>query len=83
VGNQGAGPAGPSRTTVNFTTGNTVTSVTMNTPVIPVGSTLDVMAAIPAGCFRPDCAFQIVADSSAEVGESNEANNVADGLCRG
>jgi hypothetical protein len=83
VGNQGAGPAGPSRTTVNFTTGNTVTSVTMNTPVIPAGSTLDVMAAIPAGCFRPDCAFQIVADSSAEVGESNEANNVADGLCRG
>jgi hypothetical protein len=41
------------------------------------------MAAIPAGCFTPDCGFQIVVDSASEVAESNESNNVADGLCLG
>ena len=83
VRNQGVGPAGPSHTTVNFTTGRTVTPVTVNTPMIPAGTTVDVMAAIPSGCFTPDCAFQIVVDSASEVAESNETNNVADGLCRG
>ena len=34
VRNQGVGPAGPSHTNVNFTTGTTVTSVTVNTPTI-------------------------------------------------
>ena len=81
--NQGVGPAGPSHTNVNFTTGTTVTSITLNTPTIPAGTTVDVMAAIPANCFTPDCAFQIVVDSASEVAESNETNNVADGLCLG
>ena len=64
VRNQGVGPAGASHTNVNFTTGRTVTPVTVNTPMIPAGTTVDVMAAIPAGCFTPDCAFQIVVDSA-------------------
>ena len=70
--NQGAGPAGPSHTTVNFTTGTTVTPVTVNTPMLPAGNAVDVMAAIPSGCFTPNCAFQIVIDSASEVAESNE-----------
>ena len=83
VRNQGAGPAGPSHTTVNLTTGTTVTPVTANTPMLPAGNVVDVMAVMPLGCFTPNCAFQIVVNSASEVAESNEGNNLADGLCLG
>ena len=62
VRNQGVGPAGTSHTNVNFFTGRTVTPVTVNTPMIPAGTSVDVTAAIPSGCFTPDCAFRIVVD---------------------
>lgn len=83
VRNQGVAPAGTSHTTVNFFTGGTVSPVTVNTPMIPAGNSVDVAATIPSGCFTPDCGFQIIVDAAAEVPESNEANNVADGLCLG
>jgi hypothetical protein len=68
---------------VNFFTGGTVSPVTVNTPMIPAGNSVDVAATIPSGCFTPDCAFPIIVDAATEVQESNEANNVADGLCLG
>ena len=83
VRNQGVAPAGASHTTVNFVTGGTVSPVTVITPMILAGSSADVAATIPSGCFTPNCAFQIIVDVATEVQELNEANNVADGLCLG
>ena len=34
-------------------------------------------------CFNPDCDFRITVDSTSQIAESNEANNVADGRCIG
>ena len=78
--NQGVAPAAASQTKVTFSTGATVT---VATPVIAAGSSVDVAAAIPSGCFGPDCAFQIVVDANTEVDEFDEGNNVADGACLG
>jgi CARDB len=83
VKNQGVAPAAASHTTVNFAVGGTVSPVSVNTPMIVAGASVDVSAAIPPGCFRPDCSFQIVVDAADEVAESDEGNNVADGLCLG
>jgi hypothetical protein len=83
VKNQGVAPAAASHTTVNFAVGGTVSPVSVNTPMIMAGASVDVSAAIPPGCFRPDCSFQIVVDAAHEVAESDEGNNVADGLCLG
>ena len=83
VKNQGVAPAAASHTTVNFTAGGTVSAVSLSTPMVLAGDSVDVVAAIPSGCFTPDCSFQIVVDAAQEVQESNEGNNVADGLCRG
>lgn len=80
VKNQGVAPAAASQTKVTFSTG---APVTVATPVIAAGSSVDVAAAIPSGCFGPDCAFQIVVDANTEVDESDEGNNVADGACLG
>jgi hypothetical protein len=83
VKNQGVAPAAASHATVNFATGGTVSPVSLNTPMILAGDSVDVVMAIPSGCFTPDCSFQIVVDAAQEVQESNEGNNFADGLCRG
>lgn len=80
VKNQGTADAGPSVTKVSFTSGGTVS---VATPAIPAGGSVDVFAAIPAGCFSPDCGFRIVVDATAVVSESNELNNTASGTCIG
>ncbi len=80
VKNQGAAPAQASQTTVKFSVG---APVVLSTPALAAGASADVLAPIPNGCFSPDCGFRITVDSAGQVGESNEANNTADGLCLG
>ena len=80
IRNQGTAPAGPSTTRVVFNTG---ASPTQPTPALAVGAQVDLVFAIPAGCFSPDCQFRITADSAGVVAESNEVNNTVSGTCLG
>jgi len=50
---------------------------------MPAGSFVDVQFEIPAGCFEPDCDFQITVDANGEIEEFDEANNSAAGKCIG
>ena len=53
-------------------------------PAIPAGtSTMLGPTSIPPSCFNPDCDFQITVDVFNNILESNETNNIADGLCLG
>ena len=80
VKNQGVGPAGPSHMTVTFGSGP---SVSVSTPPLQAGASVDLPVAVPPQCFHPDCPFTIKVDSNSEVDESDENNNVADGYCLG
>ena len=80
IKNQGVAAAGPSQTTVKFANGGTVS---VSTPALTAGASVDVTTATPPGCFRPDCSFEITADSALAVDESDETNNVAIGVCLG
>ncbi|MFQ5569442.1 MAG: CARDB domain-containing protein [Rhodothermales bacterium] len=46
-------------------------------------STSVISAAIPEGCFNPDCDFEITVDIVNEVQETNEQNNSIQGACVG
>ena len=80
IRNQGTAAAGPSTTRVVFNTGATLTQPTMG---LGIGAQTDLIFAIPAGCFNPDCQFRITADSAGVVTESNEVNNTVSGTCLG
>ena len=56
---------------------------TAQTAPMPGGSQVDVTVEIPAGCFDPDCSFEITVDSNDAVEEANEANNTEAGICIG
>ncbi|HSE83762.1 MAG TPA: CARDB domain-containing protein [Thermodesulfobacteriota bacterium] len=80
VKNQGNADAGISKTTVMF--GDT--PVTVDTPAIPAGGSVDLLFKVPANCFSPDCSFRITVDSDNQVDESNnEGNNSVGGGCIG
>jgi CARDB protein len=80
VKNQGSADAGPSTTTVVFSSGGTFSQPT---PPIPAGGSVDLLFPVPGGCFDPDCSFRIIVDSASQVTESNEGNNTASGTCIG
>jgi hypothetical protein len=80
VKNQGAVSAGASTTKVDF---GKYGSLTQATPPLAAGASVDLLFAIPSGCFDPDCDFTITVDSNSEVIESNEGNNLATGSCTG
>jgi hypothetical protein len=80
VKNQGAGPAGPSATEVDF---GRFGKFTQATPALAPGASVQLFFAMPAGCFSPDCSFRITVDVTSQVTETNEANNVANGSCIG
>lgn len=80
VKNQGAGPAGPSTTEVDFFRHG---RVSLPTPALAPGASTDLLVDIPPGCFDPDCEFRITVDVLNTVAESNEGNNTANGLCIG
>jgi hypothetical protein len=80
VRNQGAFGAGPSMTTVDFGPHGTVT---LPTPALAAGASVDLAFPIPFGCFDPDCHFRITVDSTGLIVESDEGNNTASGFCLG
>ena len=80
VKNQGASGAGPSVTEVDFLAFG---KVTMPTPPLGPGASVDLLFPIPPGCFNPDCEFRITVDANNQVNESNEGNNIAKGTCIG
>jgi hypothetical protein len=80
VNNQGTGNAAASRTRVVFGSG----PVTLDTPPIPAGGSVDLLFNVPSNCFSPDCSFRITVDSDNQVDEfTNEGNNTANGGCVG
>lgn len=80
VQNQGAGPAGPSTTEVDFFAHG---RQSLPTPALAPNASADLLFDIPPGCFDPDCQFRITVDATNQVTESNESNNTADGVCLG
>jgi hypothetical protein len=81
VRNQGDGDAAASTTTVEFSSGP---SVSKPTGAIPgSGGVANLTFDIPLGCFNADCGFTITVDSGNVVSESSETNNSADGDCIG
>ncbi|HLE24520.1 MAG TPA: CARDB domain-containing protein, partial [Thermodesulfobacteriota bacterium] len=80
VKNQGNADAGASKTTVTFSN----KALTLDTPAIPAGGSVDLLFKVPANCFSPDCSFRITVDSINQVDElNNEGNNSVDGGCIG
>ena len=80
IQNQGNSPAGDSHARVTFgQLGESIKPVQS----IGIGETISVTFEIPAGCFNPDCGFEITADVTDEVNESNELNNSQTGNCLG
>jgi hypothetical protein len=78
VKNQGNADAGISKTTVIFSNA----SVTLDTPAIPAGGSVDLLFNVPLGCSILNCSFRITVDSVNQVDESNnEGNNSASGGC--
>ena len=59
--------------TVTFGSGP---SVSVSTPPLQAGASVDLPVAVPPQCFHPDCPFTIKVDSNSEVDESDENNNV-------
>ena len=80
VCNQGAAPAGPSVTEVDFGSYGTVS---MPTPPLAAGACVDLKFPIPPGCNDPDCEFQIRVDANNDVEEEDETNNLASDTCIG
>jgi CARDB len=80
VCNQGAAPAGPSVTEVDFIGHGTVS---VPTPPLAAGACVDLKVPIPPGSFDPDCEFRIRVDANDDVQEENETNNLASGVCLG
>jgi hypothetical protein len=80
VKNQGSGAAGPSTTTVDFFNHG---QVSQPTPPLAAGASVDLLFAIPGGCFDPDCEFRITVDAQNAVNEVDEGNNTANGTCIG
>lgn len=81
IRNQGNSQAGISKTTVIFGSNK---PVTLDTPAIPAGGSVDLLFIVPANCFVPDCSFKITVDATNQVNELNhENNNSVNGGCLG
>jgi len=78
VKNQGSGIAGTSTTEVDFFEFGSFTMITLS---LDPGATTELLFPIPPGCFDLDCEFKITVDVMDVVTETNEVNNVADGVC--
>jgi hypothetical protein len=80
VRNQGGGAAGPSTTIVDF---RQYGMFSLPTPPLAPGQDIAYQVPVPPGCKDPDCEFTIMVDSENSVTESDESNNVVEGICRG
>jgi hypothetical protein len=81
VQNQGAVPAGPFRTTVDFGSFGNV-SLSTSSALAPDES-VDLFFLIPPDCFDPDCSFNITVDDLNEAPETDETNNTVGDTCLG
>ncbi len=78
VKNQGKENALASKTTVTIDN----KPVSVDTPAIPAGGSVDLLFDVPASCFNADCSFKITVDSNNQLDELNmEGNNSASGGC--
>ena len=80
VSNVGPKDAPPTKVLVDFFDFGTQT---VTTPAIPGETVIEVNVPIPAGCFNPDCNYQIKIDPDNQVEEPREDNNDQDGNCIG
>ncbi|HHS83845.1 MAG TPA: hypothetical protein ENK38_02835 [Gammaproteobacteria bacterium] len=80
VKNQGCGSAGHSITEVDFFSYG---KVSLPTPPLAPGATVDLFFPIPPNCHDPDCEFRITVNASGSVTESDMSNNKAGGTCIG
>jgi hypothetical protein len=80
VRNQGSTGAGPSTTRVDFGAHG---ALDLPTPALPAGTSVDLKFPILPGCFDPDCEFRIIVDVNNVVAESDEGNNLVNGVCLG
>ena len=80
VRNKGGGAAGPSTTLVDF---GSLGQFTQPTPNLTAGQEVDLLFALPDGCFGSDCGFSITVDVGLDVEESEEGNNFSTGNCVG
>jgi hypothetical protein len=85
VRNQGPGPAGASRTAVDFFEFGKFSRST-DALGLPVPNDTELLFDVPKGCLSPsglpDCRFRITVDAPpSSVAETNEANNTAEGEC--
>lgn len=83
VENRGNADASSVKVTVTFTLLSGSSSVSGTISSIAAGTTETVPISIPAGCYNPDCFFNINVDPDDTIDESNESNNTADGYCIG
>lgn len=57
--------------------------VSINTPSIKAGESVELKFRIPGNCFDPDCEITINADSQNQIDEgSNEMNNIVKAVCK-
>lgn len=81
VQNQGGDTASNFSIRINYSPGG---SDTQPVASLGPGALADVaFPGVPSRCFNPDCRFTIIVDSDGVVGEFNETNNTAGGLCIG
>ncbi len=80
VKNQGDASAGSSNARVSF---GQFGEVIKPVPALGVGETTTVLFPVPAGCFNPDCGFEITVDVYNDINESKENNNSQTGNCLG
>lgn len=84
VKNQGLIAAPASKTVIRFLRAGKARPALVDTHGIPAGGTVTLPGIeIPAGACGPDCPFTITVDVPNTIDESNETNNIADGLCLG
>jgi len=79
IKNQGTTDAGVSVTSVMFGT----QKISVNTPPVKAGESVELQFRIPGNCFDPDCEFTINADSQNQIEEgSGEMNNIVNAVCK-
>ncbi|MEO8446423.1 MAG: CARDB domain-containing protein [bacterium] len=79
IKNQGSEDSGPSVTTVLFGT----QKISIDTPPIKAGGTVELQFRFPVNCFDPDCEFTIMADSENQINEGDaEKNNSVTEVCK-
>lgn len=80
VKNQGSLDAGKFDVKIEFSSGQ---PGTISVDGLPAGESKDLLVDFPDSCWRPDCYFTITVDPDDLIKESNEDNNIAEGICIG